>query len=270
MDDLERVRLAARKITEAQQRRDAAIIDAVRHGVQQAVVAKAADLTRQRVGQIARGEKPAPERALLAPEAGPVTVAVVQKRDPESGQPTLADTTRKAVDELRMAAETLGSEISTEPVPPPGDIDLNRDNLAVLIGPRISALIGQALSADPFIRWTRDGRGRWYITDTQTGREYRSDFDEGWQSGPQGNRMCIAHIGRIRRPDGNGSFLYLGGAHSPGTAGAVRYFTQEMCAIWEKVYRSPLWSAVVRTEAAGDGTLVSWELASPIYTHERS
>jgi len=269
-DHLERVREAARKMTEDQRERDDAIIAAVKSGVPQADVARAADITRQRVGQIVQGIAAGPERALLAPEAGgTLTIAVVQKQDQESKQPVIGSTTRKALDALKDAAQSLGITSDEEEVAPPGMIDLNRSNLAVMMGPRTSALVAQAVSADPVIKWQQDARGRWYITDTRTGDEYHSGYDDGWQNGPDGERECIAHIGRVRRPDGHGTFLYLGGAHSPGTAGAVRYFIREMPALWDQVRRSA-WSAVVRTVTAADGTPVSEELATPVYTYGRN
>jgi hypothetical protein len=269
-DHLERVRKAARKITEDQRERDDAIIAAVKSGVPQADVARAADITRQRVGQIVQGIPAGPERALLTPEPGStLTIAVVQKQAADSGRPSLATTTVAAFDALKSAGASLGINAGKEEIPEPGVVDLNRSNLAVLIGPRISALVAQALSADPVIRWERDSRGQWYITDTKAGTEYHSDFDKGWHGAPGCERVCFAHVGRIRRPDGHGTFLYLGGAHSPGTAGAVAYFIREMPEIWDRVRRSPLWSAVVRTVADDSGTPVSSGLATEIYTHGR-
>lgn len=240
-------------------------LELLRLTMSNAEIAAATGLTRARVSQLLGGARP--ERALLTPGPGVLTVAVVQKQAPDSGQPAIASTTRRALDSLAAAAASFGVGIAEEEIPPPGIINLNRSNLAVLIGPRISALVAQAVSADPVIRWDRDPRGRWFVTDTRTGTVYRSDFDRGWQGGPDGERACFAHIGRIRRPDGRGTFLYLGGAHSPGTAGAVAYLIAEMPVIWEQVKRSPLWSGVVRTVAGDDGTPVKAELVTPLYTH---
>lgn len=268
-DDLERVRKAARKLTEAGRERDAAIIGAVKNGEPQADVARAADITRQRVGQIVQGIGAGPERALLTPEAGgALAIAVVQKQDQDSRQPVIGSTTRRALDALKDTAQALGISTEEEEIGPPGVIDLNRSNLAVMMGPRTSALVAMALSADPVIQWQQDKRDRWYITDTKTGTEFHSDYDAGWQGGPDGERACFAHVGRVRRPDGRGTFLYLGGVHSPGTAGAVSYFIREMPSLWEQVRRNA-WSAVVRTVTAPDGKLVSAELATPVYVHGR-
>jgi len=271
-DHLDRVRKTAQRITEAQRERDSAIIAAVRNGVSQADVARAAEITRQRVGQIVAGIDAGAERALLTPEAGGAfVIAVVQKQDHVSGQPVIGSTTRRAFDALKDAAQSLGIRTEEpEEIGPPGIIDLNRSNLAVMMGPRTSAVVAMALSADPVIRWRQDARDRWYITDTETGTEYHSGYDDGWQSGPGGERECFAHVGRVRRPDGRGTFLYLGGAHSPGTAGAVNCFVREMPALWEQVRRAAAWSAVVRTVTDDRGAIVSAELATPVYAHGRA
>jgi hypothetical protein len=267
-DPLERVRRAAAAMAGAEAIRDEAISEAYASGATQAAIGEAAGITGARVGQLVKG-RPGPERTLLAPEPGPVVVAVVQKQAADGGQPTIATTTRQALSGLHAAARDLGLETREELVGPPGLIDLNRSNLAVLMGPRISALIAQAVSADPVIKWAQVRAGHWYLTDTETGQQYRSDFDAGWSGGPAGKRSCYAHVGRIRRPDGRGTWLYLGGAHSPGTAGAVAWFLRDMPSLWEQVRRSLTWSAIVRTVADDDGSPVESELATPVYTHGR-
>jgi hypothetical protein len=272
-DPLERARRATEVIdsrteviTEASAIRQEAL-EVLRDKMTNAEIAKATGLTRARVSQLMGSVRP--ERALLAPEpGGRITVAVVQKKDNDSRQPVTADITRDALDALKDTAQQLGITPGEEKIAPPGMIDLNRSNLAVLIGPRISALIAQAISADPVIKWQCDSREHWYVTDTRTGVEYHSGYDGGWDGGPDGERECFAHIGRVRRPDGRGTFLYLGGAHSPGTAGAVAYFTREMPALWDQVHKSA-WSAVVRTVTSGGGAIVSAELATPVYVHGR-
>lgn len=243
------------------------VIDEVRGQMTPAAIAKALGLTRARVSQLLK--TPAlPERILLAPDIGdPVVLAHVQKKDTDTRKPAVADTTLEALDKLRRLAEELNIKTDREPVDPPGEIDLNRNNLAVLIGPRISALIAQALTADPVIHWQRDKRRNWFMIDSRSGgKEFHSDFDES--NHLDGDGVCIAHIGRIRRPDGQGSFLYLGGAHAPGTAGAVDVFIREIDSIWEQAKRS-LWSAIVVTKASDTGKVISADLASPIYVHGR-
>lgn len=237
-------------------------------GMTQAQIAKALGLTPTRINQMLKAKPgPPPERALLAPDAAePMTFAVVEKRDGETGQPVIASTTKTALRKLEELAATLGVTTNEERVPPPGLLDLNKNNLAVLIGPRISALIAQVVASDPVIHWKRDSRNHWYLVDSNTGAEFHSDFDNGWNTHTDGERQCIAHIGRIRRPDSQGAFLYLGGAHAAGTAGAVEVFVREFASIWEKARRS-LWSAIVVTKTDEKGDVLSADLATPIYVH---
>lgn len=236
-------------------------------GMTQAEIAQALNLTRARVGQLLKAGPPAAERAILAPQQGaPVTIAIVKKTEIDRGQPAIALSTREAVARLQELAGSFNLETREEQVGPPGMVDLNNDNLVVLIGPRISSLIAQVVASDPVIHWRTDKRGRWYLTDSKTGTEYHSDFDDGWTPTRDGDRYCIALIGRIRRPDGQGSFLYLGGAHAPGTAGAVDVFVREIGSIWNQTKRS-LWSAAVLTTVGEDGEIISAKLATPIYVH---
>jgi transcriptional regulator with XRE-family HTH domain len=238
-------------------------------GMSQADIAKALEVSPPRVTQMLKSRPgPPPERALLAPDAGvPLSVAVVEKQAADNGRATIAVTTGVAIGKLRELASTLSLTVDEEEelVPPPGLVDLNRNNLAVLIGPRISSLIAQVVAGDPVIQWRRDKRGHWYLVDSKTGAEFHSDFDASFAAG-QEEGQCIAQIGRIRRPDGQGSFLYLGGAHTAGTAGAVDVFVREYASIWEQAKRA-LWSAVVVTKATEKGVPISAELATPIYVH---
>lgn len=77
-DHLGRVREAARRMTENQRERDAAIVAAVRNGEPQADVARAADITRQRVGQIVAD-------AAASPAYSPPVASVRSRESPASG-----------------------------------------------------------------------------------------------------------------------------------------------------------------------------------------
>jgi transcriptional regulator with XRE-family HTH domain len=239
-------------------------------GIAQADIAKALGLTPARINQMLKSKLgPPPERALLALDAGvPVSIAVVEKRDAEGGKPTVLLSTQHAVDKLQELASTLSLQTEKQPevIPPPGIVDLNRNNLVVLIGPRISALVAQVVASDPVIHWRRNKRNHWYLVDSKTGAEFHSDFDNGGAPADDGERECIAHIGRVRRPDSQGSFLYLGGAHAAGTAGAVDVFVREYTSIWEQAKRA-VWSAIVVTKTDRDGEIISADLATPIYVH---
>jgi hypothetical protein len=268
-DPLERARLAQSlgdEIPDAISRIRFNAMSELAASMTHADIGEAIGISRARVSQILKAGPP-PERPLLAPDAGvPVTFAVVEKRDSETGQPVTASTTKTALRKLEELATALGVETDEEQIPPPGLLDLNRNNLAVLIGPRISSLVAQVVASDPVIQWRRDIRNHWYLIDSKTGAEFHSDFDNGWTPTAEGERQCIAHIGRIRRPDSQGAFLYLGGAHAAGTAGAVDAFVRDYTSIWDQAKRA-LWSAIVVTKATEKGVPISAELATPIYVH---
>jgi hypothetical protein len=272
-DPAERARQASTLIDDLRAARDEAslirktALETLRaRGMTQTEIAQATGMTRGRLSQVI-APKTAAWRPFLAPDAEhPVTVALAEKRETERGQPAIAKTTMTAFGQIRELAAAAGTSASYEAVPPPGIIDLNRPNLVALIGPRISALVAQVITSDPAVRWERDGLGNWYVIDVKTGTEYHSDYDGGWSTGQRGNRRCFAHMGRIRRPDGQGSFLYLGGTHAPGTAGAVEMLTRDIAALWEQAHRS-LWSAISQTVMSEDGTIVSVEFVTPVYIH---
>jgi transcriptional regulator with XRE-family HTH domain len=232
-------------------------------GMNQSEIAAAAGMSRARISQVMKAGPP-PGRALVAAHPGRVFTVAVAKKPEGRGNLSIVESTLNAFGKLADLAASYGLKAERVDVPPPGLIEMNTDNLAVLIGPRMSALIVQAVSADPVIRWQQDALCEWYITDTTDGTDYHSDFDAG--SNVRGVRSCYAHMGRIRRPDGQGSFLYLGGAHAPGTAGAVEIFTRDTVALWEQAKRS-LWSAVARTTVNEDGSIAAAELVTPVYVH---
>jgi transposase-like protein len=249
-----------------------AIDEMLRGGLSQSDIARELGVTRSRLNKLVT-TGPGPERALLVPKprAGALlTVTVVEKQETERSRPSMLVTTQAAVTKLERVARELGLDTEVNTVSETaGYIDLNRDNLAVLVGPRISPLVAQAITADPVIKWRRIGDTKdWLLIDTRAEVEFRSDFDEKGRTS-DGPRTCYAHIGRIRRPDGEGGFLYLGGAHGPGTAGAVDYFIRNVADLWQQAHRN-LWSAVVKTTATADGEeILDVELASPVYIHAK-
>jgi N-dimethylarginine dimethylaminohydrolase len=58
----------------------------------------------------------------------------------------------QAYEDLQALARTLGLETRYEVVHPPCMINVNRDNLIVICGPRLSPLIAQLLESDRHIR----------------------------------------------------------------------------------------------------------------------
>jgi hypothetical protein len=274
-DPRERARLAHALIGELQAesaeasriRREAVTDLIIRQGATRIEVADLLGVSRERIRQILT-EGPPPEQALLAPDPGPVTICVIEKGRDSRGNPVVADTTITAVDKLRNLATSYDLEVARETTPASGLIDLNRPNLVVLIGPRSSMLIAQAVSADPVIKWRPDKNDDWYITDARTGSEYHSDFDSSADPGTGWPRTCYAHVGRVRRPDSQGSWLCLAGEHAPGVAGAAELFCRDIAALWEQVRRN-LWSAVVQVTVGEGGRIEAASLVTPVYVHGR-
>lgn len=266
---LERVRSATHQKDAAELEWKAAIIAAAGGGWSQEAIGDAAKISRQRAQQIIKATPPTGQ-LLLAPDAGkPAVICVIEKIEADRGRPSITKTTIEATYRLIDLAGEYGLDIRRETVPVGGVVlDLNRPNLIVLLGPRSSPLLAQAISADPVIKWRPDQHGDWYIINTSTGTEYHSEFDRSTDPGLPWPRTCYAHIGRIRRPDDGGSWMCLAGAHAPGIAGATDYLCREIESLWDKAKIS-LWSAIVQVTADKDGTVKKTSLITPVYVHGR-
>ena len=273
-DPADRVRRASALIDtlaaetgEASGIRAAALAEMQAAGLSQTEISRATGMTRARISQVMKAAPP-PGQALLAPDPGPVTICVIEKREAERGRPAITSTTMAAAAKLADLAASCGLDAATETIPVSGQIDLNRPNLAVLIGPRSSFSLAQAISADPVIKWQPDGSGDWFITDTRTGTEYHSEFDRSHAPARGKPRTCYAHVGRVRRPDGEGSWLCLAGEHAPGVAGAAELFCRDTASLWEQAHRS-LWSAIAQVTVGDGGETKDVALITPVYVHGR-
>jgi hypothetical protein len=273
-DPAERVRRASALIDDlsaasgkASSIRHEALIEMQAAGLTQTEIAGATGMSRARISQVLKSTAPAGQ-GLLAPDAGPLTICVIARREAERGHAAVTGTTLTAIGKLTDLAASYDIRVRVEQVPAPGVIDLNRPNLAVLIGPRSSPLVAQAISADPVIKWREDGHADWYFTDTKTGTEYHSQFDRSWDPANGKPSVCYAHIGRVRRPDGEGSWLCLAGEHAPGVAGATEILCRDTAELWEQARRSQ-WSAVARVTTADSGAIKDAAIVAGPYVHGR-
>ncbi|WP_234336391.1 sigma-70 family RNA polymerase sigma factor [Streptomyces sp. NRRL S-920] len=182
-------------------------------------------ISKGRVSQLAKGAPP--ERLFLG--SGKVVVALAEKLEDGNDKdgkkkaiqgPVIATEDVQTYERLRELAEEVGLEISFERIPLGGNVRLNRNNLVVICGPRLSPLIEQILEGDPHLRFDKDDAG-WYLTDRNTGQVYRSPMDRGENSD-------IAYFGRLPRPDGKGTFLYVAGIHARGSGGVVHWLNKEL------------------------------------------
>jgi hypothetical protein len=213
-DPLERAKVAHTLVGRAQD-----------YGNEFQVVRNELGISKGRVSQLAKGAPP--ERLFLG--SGKVIVALAEKledgklldgRDKPVQGPVIATEDVQTYERLRELAEEVGLEIAFERIPLGGNVRLNRNNLVVICGPRLSPLIEQILEGDPHLRFGKDDEG-WHLVDRNTGQVYRSPMDRG-ENGD------IAYFGRLPRPDGQGTFLYVAGIHARGSGGVVHWLNKEL------------------------------------------
>lgn len=184
------------------------------NGMSQVAIAEMLDMSKSRVSQLlSAGTRP--ERTFLG--TGTLTVAIGGKIESGKPQPggVVSAEAFSAYETLADLARSVGLDSKYEVVPPPGLVELNRPNLIVLTNPRLLPFLSQVMGADPHLGYAVDENG-WYIVDKTAGVEYRSPMDRG-------EAADYAYVGRLPRPDGKGTFLYLAGTHAPGTLGAAHF-----------------------------------------------
>ncbi|MGH3570166.1 MAG: helix-turn-helix domain-containing protein [Pseudonocardia sp.] len=256
----ERLGAAQQEVTDLARLRRRKIQDLHDEGLSYAQIAEAAGLSRARIHQV-RHSGPPPEGFFLG--AGAVVVATPLKQDVIQARPVVAVEDVTATQRLGELAQSLGMAFRAEHVTTDGAIDLNRPNLVVICGPRISDVVAAVLAQDRFITFERDTDQPWTLRDLHTGAVYRS----GWDDDPQ-QPYDFAYLGRLPRPDGHGSLLVFTGIHPPGSLGVVHLLTSRLAELYESVKDRPF-SAVVRTDY--DPTIrepTHVELVTPLYEPE--
>jgi hypothetical protein len=232
-DPAERARRASQLVAEYQQAvgelsriRREAIEELIALGKSQTDVAALLGMTRARVGQLI-SSGPKSERAFLG--TGTLTIAVggKQEADKRGSGRVLAQEDLAAYDHMQELARAMGLDTCHEVIEPPGFVNLNRDNLVVICGPRLSPLIGQVLEADRHLGFDSDDKG-WHLVEKANGTVHRSPMDEG-------KHQDYAYLGRLPRLDGRGSFLYIAGIHAIGAPGAVHYLDNHLAELYSDV-----------------------------------
>src|SRR5690349_20040738 len=226
----------------------------------QTQVAEMLGMSRSRISQLlSAGVRP--ERAFLG--TGRLTVAIGAKQEANRSDPgdMLSVEAFTAYELLSEAARSVGLDATYEVVPPPGHVHLNRSNLIVLTNPRLLPFLSQVMEADPHLRYVLDG-GVWYLTDLTAGTEYRSLRDKGEASD-------YGYVGRLPRPDGKGTFLYLAGTHAQGTLGAAHYIAENVSALYRDL-KNRRFSLVVRCtfDPQKPREITSIEAVTPVFRHE--
>lgn len=163
----------------------------------------------------------APEAAFLGDQS--VTIVTPLKTEAINARPVVALEDVVGAQRLGELARRLGSTPTFENVPIGGEIDLNRPNLVVICGPRLSAGVARVLEGDRDLRFVRATDGPWTLHDLNTGEVYRSGQDQ------QVTRPWdVAYLGRLQRPDGGGSIMIFTGIHPHGSLGVVRLLVERI------------------------------------------
>lgn len=244
------------EITELSRIRKETLGDLQKRGLSQAEIAMLAGVSRGRIGQLAKAG-PAVERAFLGD--GRLTIAVGRKATTK-GEPAVAEETMVAVHRLTELAAAHQLDVEVERVSPPGLLELNRENLVTLAGPRLFPMVGQILQGDTNLRFIHDEDGTWCLRDLQTGETYAAPRN------PDGPHRDYGYLGRLPRPDGRGSFLVAGGLHAAGTQGVIAYLETALAYLYTEV-KTRKFSMIVECSYDPETLEVTTaKQASPIYT----
>ncbi|THJ75388.1 sigma-70 family RNA polymerase sigma factor [Candidatus Frankia alpina] len=265
-DPLERARRAGglidahqATINELSRIRREALEYLVSTGMTQKQIGERLGMSRARVGQLLKSG-PQPERAFLG--TGRLIFALGGKLEAgkASPGPVVSDGTLAAYHRLAELARTLDLGSDFEVIEPPGIVTLNRANLVVICGPRLSPLVAQVLESDPRLAFHRDDQG-WHIVDRETGDVHRSSLDSG-------GRTDIAYLGRLPRPDGRGTFLYLAGIHAAGTSGAAHYLEAHLPELYAEV-KTKRFSTLITCDVDPETKqVVASERLTPLIRHD--
>ena len=244
-------------ILELSRMRREALEEMLSAGMTQVQIAGLIGMTRARVGQLL-SSGPRPERIFLG--TGEITVALGGKREAEKPKLAVSAEMLAGYELISELARSLNLKTQSEVVPPPGMVNLNRPNLIVIGSPRILPFVGQVLEADESLGFESDENG-WYLVDRVAGKEYRSPINGG-------DPADYAYVGRLPRPDGRGTFLYLAGIHGPGTLGAAHFLAGHLEPLYRDV-KTRRFSLLVKSVVdPGTGRLESVDQVTPLYKHE--
>ncbi|MBK3542784.1 MULTISPECIES: sigma-70 family RNA polymerase sigma factor [Streptomyces] len=251
---------AQQEVTELARLRRRVVQDLHAQGLSYAQIAAKAGLSRGRIHQI-RHTGPAPEGAFLG--RGSVTVATPLRRDDERGRTVVAVDDVSSGKRLEELARSYGLDVTSEHVPVTGAIDLDRDGLVVVCGPRMSQEMWDTYAQDPVLAWERAEDGPWTVVDRKTGLVHRS----GQDSAPS-RPYDVGYLGRLPRPDGQGTLLAIAGIHTQGSLGVVQLLTNDLNTLWGQV-GDQRFSTLVGVEYDPDTSEpLSAELLCPLYRHD--
>ncbi|MFI8290168.1 sigma-70 family RNA polymerase sigma factor [Streptomyces sp. NPDC085614] len=229
-----------------------------KNGHSMADVAKLMGVSRARVAQL-RDAGPPPERAFLGTRLVQVVVPLrpgereyVAVEDSSTGQRLLA------------LAQSLQLDGELGYIPTTGELDLNRDDLVVVCGPKTSPEAAAALAQDPRLSFETLPDGRWALVERESGKVYPSPSDDPQDPTP----ADVAYLGRLPRPDGQGTFILIAGVHAVGSLGVAHFLTESLASLYEEAGTEPFSMVVTCDYAPGDKSVTASRPASAVLHHE--
>ncbi|MEU5124244.1 sigma factor-like helix-turn-helix DNA-binding protein [Streptomyces asoensis] len=251
---------AQQEVTELARLRRRVVQDLHSQGLSYAQIAEKAGLSRGRIHQI-RHTGPAPEGAFLG--AGAVTVVTPLRWDDEKKRPVVAMADVNSGRRLEELAKSYGLDVSSGHVLVSGEVDLNRDGLVVVCGPGMSQTMSDLYAQDPVLSWEHPEGEPWALLDRRTGTAYRAGAD----TDPQ-RPHDVGYLGRLPRPDGNGSVLAIAGIHTAGSLGVVQLLASDLNTLWGQVGEHHFSTLVSVEYDPETDEPQSVELLTPIYRHD--
>ncbi|GLP72060.1 hypothetical protein TUSST3_86780 [Streptomyces sp. TUS-ST3] len=251
---------AQQEVTELARLRRRVVQDLHAQGLSYAQIAEKAGLSRGRIHQI-RHTGPAPEGAFLG--AGAVTIVTPLRWDGAKKRPVVAMTDMNSGKRLEELAKSYGLEVSSGHVQVSGEVDLNRDGLVVVCGPSMSQAMSDLYAQDPVLGWEHSDGEPWALADRRTGTSYRAGADsEPYRS------HDVGYLGRLPRPDGNGSVLAIAGIHTAGSLGVVQLLSSDLNTLWGQVGERHFSTLVTVEYDPATEEPQSVELLTPLYLHD--
>lgn len=255
-----RMAAAQEEVTELARLRRRIVQDLRDRGMSYAEIAQEAGLTRGRIHQI-RQAGPRPEGSFLG--HGTVTIATPLKEEAIRGRPVVAIEDVTGSQRLGELARSLRLEPQFESIPVTGEIDLNRPNLVVICGPRISKAVAETLAVDRTLQFVRDKDGPWTLVDHRTDQVYRSGQD---QRPPR--HWDAAYLGRLPRPDGKGSVMIFTGIHPQGSLGVVHLLCERLTELYAETGTSNFSTLVGTNYDPESHEPIDVQLLTPLYPLE--
>lgn len=229
-----------------------------KNGHSMADVAKLMGVSRARVAQL-RDAGPPPERAFLGTRSVQVAVPLrpgereyVAVEDSSTGQKMLA------------LAQGLQLEGELQYIPVSGELNLDREDLVVVCGPKTSAAVAAALGLDPRLSFETLPDGRWALVERESGKVYTSPSDDPNDAAP----ADVAYLGRLPRPDGQGTFILIAGIHAVGSLGVAHYLAENLASLYEQAGTSPFSMVVACDYTPEDKTVKASRSESGVLLHE--